>query len=174
MHRRASAFIVGPNDGPGAALTDLARSIGFAGTLAYTTIAAAEGQAQQTPLIFFLFAAVDDVTALKPAADAIRFSPSRRIRFSPLVYFAESPQVEAIRDCTAMGFDDVITLPFTPKRVLTRLSRLIDRTQIYHETASYLGPERNALAADRQVRRLEIFRSAVSGVSVMRDEMRAG
>ncbi len=59
--------------------------------------------------------------------------------------------------------------------MLARLSRLIDRTQIYHETASYLGPERNALGAlDRQVRRLEIFRSAVSGVSVMRDEMRAG
>ncbi len=52
MHRRASAFIVGLNDGPGAALMDLARSIGFAASLAYTTIAAAEAQAQHTPLIF--------------------------------------------------------------------------------------------------------------------------
>ena len=173
MLLRASAFIVGPNDGPGAALGDLARSIGFAGTLGYSSVIAAEAQAQQTPLLFFLFAAVDDVATLKPVADAIRFSPSRRIRFSPLVYFAESPSLDAIRDCTAMGFDDVITLPFTPKRVLDRLGRLVDRTQVYHETASYLGPERGAGASDRQVRRLEIMRNPATGVSVMRDEMRA-
>jgi DNA-binding response OmpR family regulator len=169
----ASAFIVGPDDGPGAALGDLARSIGFASTQAYASVMSAEAQAQHTPLIFFLFAAVEDVSPLKQVADAIRFSPSRRIRFSPLVYFAESPSLDAIRDCTAMGFDDVITLPFTPRRVLERLNRLIDRTQIYHETANYLGPDRGSLMSDRQVRRLEIFRSAQSGVSVMRDEMRA-
>lgn len=170
----ASAFIVGPKDGPGAALSDLARSIGFAGTLPYSGVAAAEARAGQTPLLFFLFAAVDDVATLKPVADAIRFSPARRIRFSPLVYFAESPSVEAIRDCTAMGFDDVITLPFTPRRVLDRLGRLVDRAQIYHETASYLGPERGAGKNERQVRRLEIMRTPASGVSVLRDEMRTG
>ncbi|MGV3491445.1 MAG: hypothetical protein ACO1OG_09000 [Devosia sp.] len=174
MTLRASAFIVGPDDGPGAALLDLSRSIGFTSVQPYTTVMNAEAQAQQTPLIYFLFAAIEDVSVLKPVADAIRFSPSRRIRFSPLVYFAESPSVDAIRDCTAMGFDDVITLPFTPRRVTDRLGRLVDRMQVYHETASYLGPDRGAAASERQFRRLEIMRNASNGIAVMRDEMRAG
>ena len=57
--------------------------------------------------------AVDDVGDLKAAADAIRFSPGRRIRFCPMVYFSESPHLDAIRTCVEMGFDDVITLDCT-------------------------------------------------------------
>jgi PleD family two-component response regulator len=174
---RACAYVVGPPDGPGAALRDMARGLGFPAVLAYAGLSAAETQAQQTPLLFFLFAAVDEVNALKHVADTIRFSPNRRIRFCPLVYFSESPSVEQIRRCIEMGFDDVITLPFTQPRVVGRLDRLIDRTQVYHETAAYLGPERRMSAADgrdSQYRRLEIIRSATTGVSVLRDEMRAG
>jgi DNA-binding response OmpR family regulator len=174
MSLRATALIVGPTDGPGAALADLSRSLGLTSTIPYTSVAAAEARAQQTPLLFFLFAAAEDVSTLKPVADAIRFAPSRRIRFSPLVYFAESPSVEAIRACTEMGFDDVITLPFTQRRVTDRLKRLVDHMQVYHETASYLGPDRGrAGSAERQFRRLEIIRTAVGGVNVMRDEMQA-
>ncbi len=172
---RASAFVVGPPDGPGAALTDLARSLGFASIQGFSSVAAADTQAQHTPLLFFLFAAVDDVNALKGVADAIRFSPGRRIRFSPMVYFSESPSIDAIRTCVEMGFDDVITLPFTHRRVSQRLDRLIDHTQVYHETADYLGPDRGAKDTHgqqrRQYRRLEIIRTAIGGVNVMRDEM---
>ncbi|WP_423065494.1 hypothetical protein [Devosia sp. CN2-171] len=172
---RASAFVVGPPDGPGAALADLARGLGFASVHAYTSLAAAEAQAQQLPLMFFLFAAVDDVRDLKSAADAIRFSPGRRIRFCPMVYFSESPSLEAIRTCVEMGFDDVITLPFTSERVSRRLDRLVDHTQVYFETADYLGPDRGARRTHSrqgsQYRRLEIIRTAMGGVSVMRDEM---
>lgn len=174
MFMRAAAHIIGPADGPGAALGDLARSLGFASVASFSGVGSAEAQTQQTPLIYFLFAATDDVATLKPVADAIRFAPSRRIRFSPMVYFAESPSMEAIHTCTAMGFDDVITLPFTPKRVSERLKRLIDRMQVYHETASYLGPDRgHRVSPERRLRRLEIMRSATVGVSVMRDEMQA-
>lgn len=172
---RASAFVVGPPDGPGAALTDLARGLGFPVVQTYTGVAAAETQAQQTPLLFFLFAAVDEVTGLKTVADAIRFSPSRRIRFSPMVYFSESPLMEAIRTCVDMGFDDVLTLPFTQARVAGRLARLVERTQVYFETADYLGPDRGGRRthgqSGGQYRRLEIIRSPARGVSVMRDEM---
>ena len=169
---RACAYIVGPVDGPGAALADLANGLGFAGVHHYTSIAAAETQAQQTPLLFFLFAAADDVGSLKPVADAIRFSPSRRIRFSPMVYFSESPQLEAIRTCVEMGFDDVITLPFTAQRVSGRLDRLVDRTQVYYETAGYLGPDRGLRqTAGGLYRRLEIIRTVMAGVNVMRDDM---
>jgi hypothetical protein len=172
---RACAFVVGPHDGPGAALADLARGLGFASVQPYQSLAVAEAQAQQTPLLFFLFAAVDDVFGLKTAADAIRFSPSRRIRFSPMVYFSESPSLDAIRTCVEMGFDDVITLPFTPARVSGRLDRLVDHTQVYFETAHYLGPDRGSHQAQGpgsgQYRRLEIIRTIIGGVSVTRDEM---
>lgn len=172
---RASAFVVGPHDGPGAALADLARGLGFAGVHAFSSLAAAEAQAQHLPLLFFLFAAVDDVRDLKSAADAIRFSPGRRIRFCPMVYFSESPSIDAIRTCVEMGFDDVITLPFSAARVSQRLDRLVDRTQVYFETADYLGPDRGAgrshTRAGGQYRRLEIIRTVMAGVSVMRDEM---
>jgi len=168
---RASAFVVGPGDGPGAALIDLARSLDFAGVYAFSNVAAAEIQAQQTPLVFFLFAAVPDVTQLKSVADAIRFSPGRRIRFSPMVYFSESPSMDAIRTCVDMGFDDVITLPFTLRRVSDRLERLVDHTQVYYETPDYLGPVRGSAKKGAHCRRLEIIRTVMGGVSVMRDEM---
>ncbi|MBK8084849.1 MAG: hypothetical protein IPK28_14070 [Devosia sp.] len=173
---KACAYVVGPSDGAGEALRDMARSLGFAVVLPYSGLAAAETQAHQTPLLFFMFAAVDEVPSLKPVADSIRFSPSRRIRLSPLVYFAESPSLDQIRLCIDMGFDDVITLPFTPQRITGRLKRMVERPIVFHETSAYLGPERRSVSGDSrsQYRRLEIMRTATAGVSVLRDEMRAG
>ncbi|WP_374627392.1 hypothetical protein [Devosia sp.] len=173
---KACAYVVGPSDGAGQALRDMARALGFAVVLPFAGLAAAETQAHQTPLLFFLFAAVDEVSALKPVADSIRFSPGRRIRLSPLVYFAESPSHDQIRLCIDMGFDDVITLPFTPQRITGRLKRMVERPIVFHETGAYLGPERRSTASDlrSQYRRLEIMRTANAGVSVLRDEMRPG
>ena len=171
---KACAYVVGPDDGPGAALRDMGREFGFPVVLPFQSVAAAEAQSQQTPLLFFLFAAVDDVRILKGVADQIRFAPTRRVRFSPLVYFSESPSREAIARCIDMGFDDVITLPFTKPRVLGRITRLVDHTQVYHETAGYLGPERPTRHGSGQFRRLEILRTPHAGTSVLRDEMRVG
>ena len=169
---KACAHIVGPQDGPGAALGDLARSLGFAAVQPYAGLASAEALSQQTPLMFFLFAAVEDVATLKATADSIRFANARRIRFSPLVYFSESPSVEAIRACVEMGFDDVITLPFTGARVRDRLGRLVDRRLIFFETAHYFGPDRRSAADSGVSRRIEIIRSVDAGVTVIRDEVR--
>ena len=171
---KATAYVVGPEDGPGAALLDMGRELGFPVVLPFHSVAASEAQSQQTPLIFFLFAAVHDVRILKGVADQIRFAPARRIRFSPLLYLSESPSREAIARCIEMGFDDVITLPFTRPRLMARLTRLVDRTQVYHETSAYLGPERPTKRGSGQFRRLEIIRSAAIGTSVLRDEMRVG
>ncbi len=169
---KACAHIVGPQDGPGAALSDLARSLGFAAVQPYAGVGAAEAQSQQTPLMFFLFAAVENVASLKATADSIRFANARRIRFSPLVYFSESPSAEAIRACVEMGFDDVITLPFTGTRVRSRLSRLVDRRLVFFESAHYFGPDRRSTTDAGVSRRIEIVRSTDAGVSVIRDEMR--
>ncbi|MHA6689521.1 hypothetical protein [Devosia sp. A449] len=177
---QAAAYVVGPLDGPGAALIDLARRLGFAAVLPYAGVAEAERQASQTPLCFFLFAAVPDIEALRPAAEAIRFCPSRRIRFSPLLYFADSPSVESINRCINLGFDDVITLPFTRDSVAERLNRQVGQSLIYYETPGYFGPDRRdrVTAPQRaaetrsggQFRRLEILRHPLSGTQVVRDE----
>lgn len=170
---QAAALVVGPDDGPGAALFDVARDAGFASVRRYAGPVAAEQQAMVTPLLFFLFAAVEDPRALKSVADAVRFSPGRRIRFSPLVYCPESPSLDMTRACIEMGFDDIVTPPFGRHRLVGRLRRLVDRLQVYRETPTYLGPDR-AGHSPGQHRRLEIVRTAKAGVTVLRDEIRRG
>jgi hypothetical protein len=178
MH--AYAYVVGPLDGPGKGLLDLARSLGFAGASPFATLAEADAQTQQTPICFFLFAATDNPRTLRGVADAIRFSPTRRLRFSPLIYFAESPSVEGITACLNMGFDDIITMPFARQRVLERLGRQIGQTQIYFETASYFGPDRRGRIQSRspgaesrtggEFRRFEIVRHLTTGTAILREE----
>lgn len=177
---RACAYIVGPQDGAGAALLDMARGMGFEHVAPYAGIVAAEAQAAQTPVCFFLFAAVDSASGLRAHAEAIRFCATRRLRFSPLIYFSESPSAETIRLCIAMGFDDVITLPFTQARLEERLARQVGQAQTYYETQSYFGPDRrgrtgsaNSPAERRRggpYRRLEIMRNLTTGITVLRDE----
>jgi hypothetical protein len=177
---RAYAYVVGADSGPGAALIDMAHGLGFAGVAPFSTIAQAEQQIQITPVCFFLFAAAESPENLRGIADAIRFSTARRLRFSPLIYFAESPSVEAIKACLNMGFDDIITMPFTRRRVLERVSRQVGQSLVYYETPSYFGPDRRGRSGPRnhgqenrgggQVRRLEIVRSLVNGINVLRDD----
>ena len=178
---KAAAYIVGPLDGPGAGLMEMARRLDFAVVLPYAGVIQAEQQANQTPVCFFLFAAVPDVAMLHSVSDAIRFSPSRRIRFSPLIYFSESPSIETITRCINMGFDDVITMPFTRVRVTERINRQIGRNLTYYETAGYFGPDRRDRVtgpkraaesrAGGQFRRLEIVRNLLTGVNVVRDDL---
>ena len=176
----ASAFVVGPRDGASAALQDLARAIGFMPVERYAGLARAEKQVRQTPIVFFLCAEVADIASLKPMADAIRFSPSLDLRFSPLIYFARSLSVEAIKQCVGMGFDDVISLPYRGGDLSERIFRQVGTTQTYYETATYFGPDRrNRVGAPRsadsdhgggEFRRIEIIRNPLSGIDVLRDD----
>lgn len=178
---KACAYIVGPENGPAAALKEIARRIGFDSVRPYKSVAIAEQQTRLTPLVYFLFAAVEDPRQLKSIADAIRLSPSKRVRFSPMVYFSESPSLDTIRACIGMGFDDVITLPFTLARIEERLDRQVERTLVYYETDTYFGPDRRGRMEDEpvhsgrgsggQYRRLEIMRSANAGVNVLKDDL---
>lgn len=177
----AAAYIVGPLDGPGAGLLETARRLDFSAVLPYSGVAQAEHQSTLTPVCFFLFAAVPDVETLRGVAESIRFCASRRIRFSPLMYFAESPSAETITRCINMGFDDVLTMPFTRERVSERVNRQVGRTLTYYETAGYFGPDRrDRVTAPRrpaesrvggQFRRLEIMRNLVTGTHVVRDDL---
>lgn len=177
---KASALIVGPRDGAGAALLDLARAVGFTTVQRYQGLARAEGLIARTPLLFFLCSPVRDVRTLKPMADAIRFSPSFRLRFLPLIYFARDPSLETVKHCIAMGFDDVIALPIAGDDVGGRIDRQIERTHIYYETATYFGPDRRnrtggaprSTDSDHgggRFRRIEIRRNPETGVEMVGD-----
>lgn len=177
----AAAYVVGPPDGPGAALMDLARRLDFSAVLPYAGVLQAERQVNMTPVCFFLFAAVPDVDALRGVAEAIRFCANRRVRFSPLIYFSESPLVETITRCINMGFDDIITMPFTRTRVMQRVDRQVGQALTYYETPGYFGPDRRdrvtapKRAAETrlggQFRRLQIVRNLITGVNVVRDDL---
>ena len=177
---KATAFIIGPQDGPGAALMDMARLLGFSAVLPYGGVGVAESQSHLTPVCYFLFSAVPDVEALRGVTEAIRFCPSRRVRFSPMIYFAGSPSAETIAACINLGFDDIITMPFTRQRVTERITRQVGQSLTYYETAGYFGPDRRdrVTAPQRagesrvggQFRRLEIVRNELSGVNVVRDD----
>ncbi len=179
---KASAFIVGPRDGAGAALMDLARAIGFDSVQRYQGAARAERQTSKTPLAFFLCAPTRDVRALKPLADAVRFSPSLKLRFLPLIYFARDPSLETVKQCVAMGFDDVIALPIGGDDASERIARQIGRIQTYYETATYFGPDRRnrmggplrTTGSDHgggQFRRIEIVRNPETGIDVISDDL---
>jgi hypothetical protein len=179
MPVRASALIVGPPDGVGVELADAAKRLGFAPIEHYRGTTDAARRVDATPLMFFLCAPVKDVRALKPVADAIRFSTDMRLRFLPLIYFSPEPSADCIRECIHMGFDDVIALPYAGGDLGNRIGRQVGQTQTYYETATYFGPDRrNRIGAPRsadsdhgggQFRRIEIVRSD-AGVDVLRDD----
>jgi hypothetical protein len=176
----ASVFVVGPKDGATAALADLARGIGFTRVDRYQGLRHAEKQTHATPLLFFFCAAVPDVKTLKATADAIRFSPTLNLRFSPLIYFARDPAIATIKQCIKMGFDDVIALPYAGGDLTERVLRQVGQSLFYYETATYFGPDRrNRVGEARstesdhgggQFRRIEIRRNPLTGTDVLSDD----
>lgn len=178
---KACAYVIGPGSGPGSALQQMAQRVGFDVVRSFRGVDAAERQAEQTPLLFFLFGAVGSIRSLRRTAEAIRRSPSPRVRFSPMIYFADSPSLDAIRACINLGFDDVITLPVTMRRVVDRLSRQLEQRLVYYETESYFGPDRrgriegesdhHGRGSGGQYRRFEIMRSPAQGVTIVSDEV---
>lgn len=176
----ASAFVVGPRDGAGASLLELARAIGFASVERYQGLARAEKRIEETPLVFFLCSAVSDVETLKPVADAIRFSASYRLRFAPLVYLARELSLPVLQRCIEMGFDDVVTLPYAGSNLGERILSHVGKPKVYFETGTYFGPDRrNRMGENRSLgsdhgggehRRFEIVRHMDRGIDIVRDD----
>ncbi|HZY68890.1 MAG TPA: hypothetical protein VFE52_09890 [Devosia sp.] len=179
---KAAAFVVGPRDGAGAVLADLAHAVGFESVHRYQGLARAETQVAKTPLLFFLCAPTGDVASLRPMVDAVRYSPSLKLRFLPLIYFAREPSLETVKQCIALGFDDVIALPIGGDDASERIGRQIGRIMTYYETATYFGPDRRNRGAGPvrsgssdhgggQFRRIEIMRNPETGIDVISDDL---
>ncbi len=180
MH--ATAFIVGPENGPKAALSDLSMDIGFRAIMRYCDIEKAERQARQTPVCFFMFNSQMDSNEIRDKAHKIRFSRSRQVRFSPMVCFVESPDPSLISMCLQTGFDDILAPPYSAKRVAPRLAAQVERRLVYYQTADYFGPDRrishfagnNTInhsdkAKEGAHRRIEITRSFDSEINIVSD-----
>lgn len=175
-----SCYIVGAADAV-ARLGELARRLGLGPVESFADPRTTERNLSDNLLAYFFFAPVRDPAGLRPVVGSIRAAEKTGMRFAPLIYFAGTASVEGIRTCAGIGFDDVITHPFTPERVAERLGRQVGRPLVYYETATYFGPDRRGrLAADvpdgrrglgGEYRRLEIMRSPRSGIQILRDEM---
>ena len=177
---KACAYVVGPGKGPAAALSDLAARLRFEHVIPYEGLRQVERQTDP-PLAFFLFAEAPDPSHFASAAQAIRFSSERRVRFSPMIYFCTTPSLDTMRRLINMGFDDVIAAPFTLARISARLLRQIDTPLTHYETSSYFGPDRRGrLIPDAgherrgeggSFRRLQIVRRPHTGISVLDDDV---
>ncbi len=177
---KAFAYVVAPERPAGAALRDLARQVGFEAVHDFADVTAGERQALFTPLVYFLFCAVPRPLELKPIAQSIRGAADARVRFAPMIYFAENPSIEVIKSCINMGFDDVVALPVALGALKDRLDRQLARPLVYFETASYFGPDRRGRIAREQghslrgsggrYRRLEIIRTPSTGVVIVKDD----
>lgn len=177
----ASAFIVGPDDGPGLALEQLARDLDFRHVLWLNDLAEAEEQTKKTPICFFFFSSAIGRELTKEILAAIRSSRNRQIKFAPAVAFCEEPTERSILCYVNSGFDDILVPPFYPKVVSDRLFYLTRHHVVFYETKDYFGPDRrrNAAFRDRghakrgtggEHRRIEIVRDPNVGIKILHDQ----
>lgn len=180
----SSAFVVGASDGPTRVLVESARKINFESVKPYSGLRAAEQELALVPTCFFLFAPVPDITSLADIIISLRACKRRNTRFSPLIYFCNTASREVVRGCVAMGFDDVIAMPFSQAYFEARLMRVMNRVTTYCETSSYFGPAREGqmtlrrhysdLRTDQGKSRLIRFvRSFSAGINIIRDARNA-
>lgn len=170
-----TAFIVGTGDGPFRSLSDIARGAGFNIIKPFKKLSEVEQQTSVSPICFLLFSQVPDVAILSDIVHPIRACKRQGVRFMPLIYFCEDPSREAIRGCITMGFDDVITIPFSFDCIQRRLERHLDNPVTYFETAEYFGPNRRQDVKGREAHGrtsnrsnphqiFEFSRSSVAGI----------
>lgn len=176
------AFVVGDERALTTPLFDVGHDMGFAALHPYEGLVQVKQQVERTPVCFFLCAEVINPIVLSPVLNAIRASARRRIRFAPIVYFCESPSAETVALCAALGFDDVLTTPFTPHRIAARLFRLVSQPQTYWETDTYLGPQRTAKSGTKSptlqardnrayTRRYDFQRNPEAGIIMLREDV---
>lgn len=174
-----TTFLVGA-DGPTDALINNACQTGFDSVKPYPGLGAVERELASVPTVFFLFSPVIDIFALNEIIRPLRSCKRRDVRFSPMIYFCNHASPELIRDCIEVGFDDVVTMPFSHAYFQERLLQQLDRAITYCETGIYFGPVRGVKTAfhsaeeDDQLRtqpgrHIQFVRRLSSGVEIVGD-----
>jgi len=173
------ALVAGPRTGPGEGLMDVSNDLGFSFVRHCGSLDGLSACVAKARLCFVLFAETADPRSYAGLLEKVRAAKSRAIRFLPVVYFCETPRPEVIVTCLGMGFDDILTMPFTADVVRARLRQQIGRTISYFETDTYFGPDRRRLSGkqtkprrgDGNARRYEISRSPTSGITILREKV---
>lgn len=138
----SNAFVVGAHNSPMQALAEAAICADFQAIAPFTKLGAVEDALSSVPSCFFLFAPVPDISRMTEMVRQLRQSKRDDIRYAPFIYFCNTATREVIRGCKALGFDDVITMPFSLTHFKDRLMTHIDTPVTYCESRSYFGPER--------------------------------
>lgn len=173
------ALVAGPRTGPGEGLMDISNDLGFSFVRRCASLDSLGACLANARLCFVLFAETADPRSYAGLLKKVRAAKSRAIRFLPVVYFCETPRPEVIVTCLGMGFDDILTMPFTANGVRARLRQQIGRTVSYFETETYFGPDRRRLSGEQpkprrgggSARRYEISRSPTSGITILREKL---
>lgn len=181
--KQNGAFIIGDRSTHTTALFDICRDLNFGFLGPYTGLPMVKQQIEQTPVCFFLCAETTSPIVLSPLLNELRNCKRRRIQFAPIVYHCESPLAETITLCGALGFDDVLTMPFTPVRMRARLERLITQPQTYFQASEYLGPHRLSNSQNRMrvteatasyTHQYDFKRDNTHGVTLLREKILTG
>lgn len=146
---QSAAFVVGPRDGAGAAIVELARDAGLSPVDYYSGPEQALAQARTTPVCFFLVSSTVPKSAISAFVTDIRHHPDRLFRFSPVLFVCEDPSPRTISFCLQAGFDDIIAPPFTPPKIRARMKAQLNTPHLYFQTPTYFGPDRRRGEADR-------------------------
>lgn len=134
---------------------EIAHGVGFSSVLQYNSLAQVEKQSTQTPICFFLFEQVSDISQLNKIMKQLRTCKRHNVRFFPLIYLCDFPSPEIITQCISMGFDDIITKPTDEVGVKKRLSMQLERPLTYYETDGFFGPDRRRIAGKNQLKKTQ-------------------
>lgn len=176
---QSAAFVVGPEDGAGAALYQLGVDVGFEAVAFYTGPQPVLAQMRRTPVCFFLVSSSVPKSQISDFVTEIRLHNDANLKYSPMLFLSEDPSPRTISFCMQSGFDDIVAPPFTAPRLTDRLKGQLNTTKIYCRTATYFGPDRRRLekpgdpvserrVADNQCDIMEVRRDLRVGINVLK------
>lgn len=174
---KATAYIVGPQPPLETGLKKLLTAAGMTDIQPFDGLKSVEEGMDAVPISFISFEHSNDAEAVRKAVRQLRGCKRRNVRFLPLIYFCHNPSRDLIQECLMLGFDDVISLPSTPKAIAARLRHQLSRQITYFETSQYFGPDRRSLQrglqedslgrnGEQALNRFEFVRTLENGISI--------
>ncbi|MGJ8527297.1 hypothetical protein [Maritalea sp.] len=174
---------MGTNPNSVALIGDIATDLGFKSVRPFLGLGEVERQPKVSSASFFLFDYAANFDTTRAQIKSIRESDDILVRFAPLICFVETPSKAIILECVDVGFDDILTLPWSVDKIRKRLSKQIDVKHTFFETNSYFGPDRrrfnenydqhkyNTPSPGSGYRRYGFVRNSFSGVQIMSEKV---
>lgn len=174
---------MGANPNSVALIGDIATDLGFKFVRPFLGLAELERHQKVSSVSFFLFDYSTNFDKTRAQIKSIRESQDMAIRFAPLICFVETPSKDSILECVDVGFDDILTLPWSADKIRKRLTKQVNIKHTYFETNSYFGPDRRRFNENYDqhtqttpgpgsgYRRYGFIRNNFSGVQIVSDRV---